>query len=158
MKAVSLIQPYASAVPLGLKRIETRSWRTHYRGPIAIHASKTMPCRLGETLEIGTVTVERDRGGLLLRGPELAWPYRLPQGAIVALANLYEVRPTDSIECAPADDERPWGDYSAGRFAWCLNCVERLRTPIPAAGSLGLWDWTPPEGLLEQTRYYRGAA
>lgn len=39
MKALSLHQPYASAVAMGVKRIETRSWRTNYRGPLAIHAT-----------------------------------------------------------------------------------------------------------------------
>jgi hypothetical protein len=41
MKAISLHQPWAAAVAVGIKWIETRSWRTHYRGPLAIHAAKT---------------------------------------------------------------------------------------------------------------------
>jgi hypothetical protein len=39
MKAISLWNPWAYAVPLGLKGVETRSWATNYRGPIAIHAA-----------------------------------------------------------------------------------------------------------------------
>lgn len=39
MKALSLHQPYASAITLGLKRYETRSWFTKYRGPLVIHAA-----------------------------------------------------------------------------------------------------------------------
>ena len=39
MKAISLLQPWATLVSIGAKRVETRSWRTDYRGPIAIHAS-----------------------------------------------------------------------------------------------------------------------
>ena len=35
MKAISLWQPWASAVALGSKRVETRSWSTSYRGPLA---------------------------------------------------------------------------------------------------------------------------
>ena len=36
MKALSLYQPWATAIALGSKRIETRGWPTSYRGPLAI--------------------------------------------------------------------------------------------------------------------------
>lgn len=39
MKALSILQPWASLVVLGHKRIETRSRDTKYRGPLLIHAS-----------------------------------------------------------------------------------------------------------------------
>jgi len=40
MKAISLLQPWATLVVTGVKTIETRSWGTKYRGPILIHASQ----------------------------------------------------------------------------------------------------------------------
>lgn len=40
MKAISLWQPWATLIATGAKQIETRSWATSYRGPIAIHAAK----------------------------------------------------------------------------------------------------------------------
>lgn len=42
MKALSLHEPWASLVKEGRKTIETRSWQTRYRGPLAIHASQTL--------------------------------------------------------------------------------------------------------------------
>ncbi len=39
-KALSLLQPWASLVVMGLKKIETRSWTTKYRGTLLIHAGK----------------------------------------------------------------------------------------------------------------------
>ena len=39
-KALSLWQPHAQAISLGLKPYETRGWYTGYRGPLAIHAAK----------------------------------------------------------------------------------------------------------------------
>ena len=42
MKALSLLQPWASLVAIGAKLYETRTWRTPHRGEIAIHASRTM--------------------------------------------------------------------------------------------------------------------
>jgi hypothetical protein len=41
MKALTLYQPWASLIQLNIKTIETRSWATKYRGPLAIHAAKT---------------------------------------------------------------------------------------------------------------------
>ena len=40
IKAITLLQPYAALVAIGAKTIETRSWYTPYRGPLAIHAGK----------------------------------------------------------------------------------------------------------------------
>lgn len=40
MKVITLIQPWATLVALGEKKIETRSWSTNFRGRIAIHAGK----------------------------------------------------------------------------------------------------------------------
>ncbi|MCA9418448.1 MAG: ASCH domain-containing protein [Candidatus Omnitrophica bacterium] len=39
MKAISIRQPFAHYIVTGDKKIEYRSWRTNYRGPILIHAS-----------------------------------------------------------------------------------------------------------------------
>ena len=40
MKAISFWQPWASLMAEGAKKIETRKWRTHYRGDIVICAAK----------------------------------------------------------------------------------------------------------------------
>ena len=53
MKVLSIKEPFASLISLGIKKIETRSWKTNYKGEIYIHASLTkskmddkrkMPC------------------------------------------------------------------------------------------------------------------
>jgi hypothetical protein len=40
MKALTILQPWASLIACGEKQIETRSRAMKYRGPIAIHAGK----------------------------------------------------------------------------------------------------------------------
>lgn len=40
MKALSIKQPWASMIARGEKTIETRTWRTKYRGPLLIVSSK----------------------------------------------------------------------------------------------------------------------
>jgi len=42
MKAISIRQPWAWLIVNGHKDIENRSWRTHYRGQVLIHASQGM--------------------------------------------------------------------------------------------------------------------
>lgn len=39
MKALSLKQPWARLVALGIKPVENRRWSTRYRGPFLVHAS-----------------------------------------------------------------------------------------------------------------------
>ena len=41
MKVLSLTEPYATLIKKGIKTIETRSWKTNYRGKLFIHASST---------------------------------------------------------------------------------------------------------------------
>ena len=40
MKAISLKQPWAWLIVKGIKDVENRTWLTHYRGLLLIHASK----------------------------------------------------------------------------------------------------------------------
>lgn len=114
MKAITLHQPWASLVALGQKSIETRSWATKHRGPIAIHAAAHVPSVV-LPLSIGGFEVDKDnpRGSspaYLLRGP-IVWPYRLPLGSVVAIANLVDVLPitdhaeTGDPECVVVGDD-----------------------------------------------------
>ena len=40
MKVLSIIEPWATLIASKQKYIETRSWKTSYRGELYIHASK----------------------------------------------------------------------------------------------------------------------
>lgn len=42
VKALSLMQPYANLVASGKKTLETRKWKTPYRGDLLICSSKTV--------------------------------------------------------------------------------------------------------------------
>lgn len=163
MKALSLWQPWASLVAIGAKRIETRSWRTNYRGAVAIHASK----RYGRNLR-GLVNAEPFHSALSPhfgetddRSGSNSWLV-LPLGAILAVSKILDCIPTDKIKhlrkttaegfdgtWSVTPQEWDFGDYSSGRWAWILGEPKMLAEPIPAKGSLGLWEWEPPEGLLK---------
>jgi hypothetical protein len=42
MKCVSLHQPWAWAVLHAGKKVENRTWATRHRGPLLIHAARTL--------------------------------------------------------------------------------------------------------------------
>jgi hypothetical protein len=46
-----------------------------------------------------------------------------------------------------SEQERIFGDYSPGRFAWILQDIQRLEKPIPYRGAQGLF--TVPDSILE---------
>lgn len=161
MKAITLTQPYATLISIGAKKIETRSWRTDYRGPLAIHAAVglgpvggqrglVLQCARKHFLPaLDPIMPEHLRG----IGSPGSIAERLPRGAIVAVCNLVGCEPTDIAgkrdgymyartgEKWPlTDQERAFGDYSPGRFAWLLADIRALPEPIPAKGALGLWE------------------
>lgn len=38
LRAISIRQPWAWLIVNGIKDVENRNWRTHYRGPVLVHA------------------------------------------------------------------------------------------------------------------------
>lgn len=82
MKAITLWQPWASLIAIGAKKYETRSWKTNYRGPIAIHAAKKDPCKMPILVEPFETALneELEKAGLTLcllhRGPKVDDPER----------------------------------------------------------------------------------
>ncbi len=126
MKALTLHQPWASAIAAGLKRYETRSWATIYRGPLAIHAGKSVPAYAREDYEFAPTAIARP----------------MPLGAVVCVADLIACHRTEDRADAVSFEERGWGDWSPGRFAWELTNLRVLAPPIPARGAQGLWEWS----------------
>jgi hypothetical protein len=145
MKALSLIQPWASLVALGEKKIETRSWRTNYRGELLIHASR----------KIDTIMYREPFFSALKN--QLIISSELPTGVMIASCKLMgclKIVRNDG-DCAYLEDgSRIWGneyhfgDYTPGRWAWILEDIKPIK-PIPAKGKLSIWDW---DGVIEFER------
>ena len=133
MKALTLFQPWATLVVYGLKHIETRSWRTSFRGPLVIHASKN-------------VTYMPHLLVLLSRGqvpPEVRdLPY--PTGALLGEVRLVHCAPTSWFiqgrgRQAISLMEEALGDYREGRWGWAFQDPEPYARPAPWKGQRGLW-------------------
>lgn len=126
MRALTLTQPWASLMVSGYKRVETRSWRTNIRGPVAIHAAKGFP-------KDAQFFASEERVAGRISGD-------LPLGAIIAIATLMGCRRTEDVGKQLPEVERHLGDYSAGRWAWFFTDIKALPfAPISCRGSLGLW-------------------
>jgi activating signal cointegrator 1 len=143
MKTLTLMQPWATLVALEVKRIETRSWCTSYRGPLAIRvASRISKAAISLCWDTPYRTA-LEAGGYLAGGGSATNPFGLPLGAVIAVVALIDVR-SITLENQPAEPEYSFGDYTPGRFAWILHDVHCLQDAVPAKGRLGLWEWTAP--------------
>lgn len=141
VKSISLWEPWATAMRLGLKTIETRSWPTSYRGPLLICAAKTeRGCQtaLCNDANVRNIMILAARQ----RGIEVSEMFNF--GKAVALVDLVGCRPT-AIATSPVfwDDrpatERFLGDYSPGRFAWMTEPIQTDFEPFPISGSQGFF-------------------
>ena len=140
MRGLSIKQPWAWAIVNAGKRIENRSWPTHYRGPVLIHASGMRGNKqaLLEEVEDGweSVMYMANASGVDLSHvkPNLGM-FRQHAGGVVGRANL--------VDCVEAYDS-PW---FVGPWGFVLQDVEP--TPfVQWPGSLGLWN-VPARLLVE---------
>lgn len=172
MPALTLWQPWASLMAIGVKSIETRSWPAPVKligDRIALHAAARVPTPARGPMFVGDFHVAQ--GGTWLHGRDVDVP--MPFGAVVATARLSACVPiveTESHRPAPQRSDqpcvtnphdggnlvgywrdgfvtyfsdRPFGDYRVGRWAWLLEDVEPLAEPVPARGRQRVWRWTP---------------
>lgn len=129
MKVLSLTQPWATLICEGQKVIETRSWKTTYRGELYIHASmKKINMHDEHTKE------------LLSLIPNANMNY----GNIICKCKLVDCVYMDEefLEKIKKDKkEYLCGEYSEGRYAWVLEDIMPLDIPIPVKGHLGIWNY-----------------
>ena len=144
MKALTLTQPWATLVAIGAKRIETRSWRTSYRGPLAIHAAKSFPvdcralCAVQPFVRALATADYHSRVAQLLGecGKVLA---------VVDLKGCWSTFPSELNQAAwlttfgDGADEEAFGDYGPERWGWRMERLQRLATPVPCKGFQQLW-------------------
>ena len=137
MKALSLRQPWLVTILTLDKRVENRKWPTKYRGPILLHASKSM--KREEFFDV-LHFVRRVCGEEAYRD----FPIRpvVQLGGIVGRARI--------VDCVTSH-ESPW---FFGPYGFVLEDVEPLPF-VPCSGALGLWN-VPPR-VLEQLANVVGA-
>jgi activating signal cointegrator 1 len=138
MKAISLLQPWATLVGLGVKQYEVRGWQTPYRGGLLIHASAKKWSRrqkkfFEEAPYFNRYIEDMDH---------------LPYGCIIAKVVLTHIYKTEQLVQHPETDpflnwsqELAFDDYSPNRFAWRVEEAQMLLHFLPVKGVLGLWEY-----------------
>lgn len=149
MKVISLLQPWATLVVMGAKKIETRSWNTKHTGDLLIHASLNDKAARELTGIPGDETFKR----FIRHSTDLKY------GCIIGKVNLLQTGSTENFVKLSQDKHRSgwhatidwetelkFGDYSPNRFGWILSDAVKFKKPTPASGTLGLWNFD--ESLL----------
>lgn len=147
---MSCHQPWASLIARGRKNIETRSWSTRYRGPLAIHAAQRRP-EVG--LAVGGYRVSRPRAPK--DAPFSLWFHAvengrggqhavaLPLGAVVATCELTDVVPIVSPDYT---DRRPRGNAPTKVATVRLDRDDRDEHGDPFARVWTYGEITPSQG------------
>ena len=122
MKVLSIKEPYASLIMMNIKKIETRSFKTKYRGELYIHASLSKSNQNSELSKLispmyGEIICKCSLVDCVLMTDEF-------------IENLKKENPME-YKC---------GNYEVGRYAWILEDVEIIK-PIKAKGKLGIWNF-----------------
>lgn len=136
LKAVTLLQPWASCMIPGPKTTENRTWKL------------TLPERGGRWLALHAalrfdqgVVAEPDamvRQHLRRLWPEMPDFEQMPVGAMLGVIHVPAV---DEIEPITEQDE-----WASGPIGWRVDYRIALREPLPCKGAQGLWN--PPPAAL----------
>ena len=134
MKAISLWQPWASAMARGDKRNETRSWAISHRGDLLICSAKRRPTR--------------DETGSENFDAAMALPY----GFALCVVEVFDCRGVEWVAGRPefTQLERELGDYTPGigRYAWLTRNLRTFTRPFPVRGAQGLFG--VPDDVIER--------
>lgn len=138
MKCVSIWNPYALLLAHGHKTIETRGWaapKSLIGQRIGICSTKTV--KPEQRVAFEEAAFQKYYGPLGL--PETL--EAMPNGCLLATALLYSC---DVITEEDLDDiteeEKSFGWFEPGRYAWRVRYIERLPAPLPVRGAQGVWE------------------
>ncbi len=127
MKVLSLKEPYASLIKEKKKLIETRSFKTNYRGELYIHASMAK-----SKLSNNEYFLK------LIENLDLNYGYIICKCNLVDCIYMTE----EYIDNMKKNNYQEYicGEYKVGRYAWVLNNIELIK-PIKAKGNLNVWNY-----------------
>lgn len=129
MKVLTIKEPFATLIMNKVKYIETRSWKTKYRGELYIQAGAAkIKKEVKERADLSRLYDENN----------------LNYGNIICKCNLVDCIYMDEpfIEKIKKKDINNYisGHYEVGRYAWILDNIEPIK-PIKVKGQLGIWNY-----------------
>ena len=172
MKALTVYQPWASAILAGMKRYDRRSWVPPMEvvgQRIAIHASAKWSSEIARMCGdvMGGLWRRTEGGCARVEDPAAPriddMPPNLPLGAVLGTVWLRRVLQIQELPCGPAAPPRDVvlvselplrnGEveglsigmierHRPGEFLWEMDHIHRFQKPYPARGKQRLWDWS----------------
>ena len=121
MKAISIRLPWAWLIVHGYKDVENRTWATKHRGPILIHAGKTLDRYFYQVRQ--GVRAQ----GVLAQGVEFPDARHIERGGIVGQVII--------VDCV-TESSSEWFD---GPYGFVLEDAQPLPFQ-PCKGRLGIFD------------------
>lgn len=138
MKAITIMQPFATLIAINEKDNETRCWSTKYRGDLLIHAGKGKDYMFlcdGEPFKSVLAKHGYSKNNLSM-------------GEIIDKVNLTNCIKIDSIQTMfdvsnkkQNINETNFGDWDIGNYVWKLEDIEILKKHIPVKGQQRLWNY-----------------
>lgn len=116
IKAISIKDPWASLIRYGYKTIETRKWKTNYRGKILICTS------------INQDDIAWNNIGYLLENKK-TFP-----GHAICIATLVNIRPM-----IVNDQKKSLCNIYDNAYSWILEDIIKIK-PFPVKGKLSLFN------------------
>ncbi len=134
MKVLSIKEPLASLLKSGIKKIETRSWATKYRGEIYIHASLKQE-------KYNNVEFNKIIENLTFMPGYILFKANLVDCVYMTKEYIEDMKKNNYTEYL-------CGDFKEGRYGWVIDNVEIIK-PIKSKGELGIWNYYKPVEILD---------
>lgn len=138
MKVISIWQPFASLAVKGFKTFETRTWPA----PASI---------IGQTIGIASTKGLKPAQRAYFEDEKFCDFYAstgmppledLPCGYLLGTVMIEEcLVMTEAFMEEVSDEEKAYGYWERGNFAWRLTPLMSLEHPIPIRGAQGIYDW-----------------
>lgn len=123
---LSVRQPWADLIVLGLKPLENRPRGTSYRGPLAIHAGLTLDRQAEELARTTAIAAGVPRATI----DRVIVEARTRRGVVVGLVVLHDV--TEGTRS-------PWAHPGSKHWRFARGRAHRFATGIPAKGRLSFF-------------------
>lgn len=140
MKVLTIKEPYATLIKEQIKSIETRSWKTNYRGEIYIHASKPkIEKKVLDNKELMNLckNLTFNQGNIICKGNLVDCIYMTEEF-------INDIKENNKFEFI-------CGHYEVGRYAWIIKDIETIK-PLPAKGKLGIWNCDENNILADENK------
>lgn len=130
MKTLSIKQPWAQLICMGIKDVENRTWKTNFRGKIFIHAPVKDEYKEFSLTERQDNFIGNDKEMLNNKWCKFI-EYDMEKSAIIGSAEI--------VDCVK-DSSSPWAEE--GCYHWILKNPELFEEPIlNVKGKLSLWEY-----------------